>query len=143
MNYGLIWSLGLIGYAVYTFVQTKNVGGDQDMVFWAKVAGGSVVGAYGVYSNITSVLRQFKEFQKSQNPKEKIIEKQEEKSPEEEQTMSEPDLSVTELEQKDYEAIMYLTKRAKYLNSENALKLLKEINNEFFDIHKAKPDEKA
>lgn len=132
MNSGLLGSVALLGYAIYTFWSAKNGGLDLNQSLYAKVGIAGLAGSVGTLYNLKDqILEVFGKFKT--NGTAKTIEMS---------GTSVKSLNLTELETQDNYCLNYLTKRIskdKKLNPdspEDGDTLLKNLVAVFYEIHK-------
>lgn len=131
-----------MGYAIYSGYEAKTQNLDWTPLLNAKVWGGGLVGAgsllYNLKDNLVNYWNSLPGLKgvevKTNELKEIVVEN---KSPEVEE------LSLTDLEKNDSYCLTYLMKRVKRAKSEEGLKLLKALHDEFYNIHSGEVKEVA
>lgn len=149
MNGGLIGSLLLLGYAIYSGYDARTNGLDWTPLLNAKVWGG---GVFGLGSLLYHVKEPFLNYWKSlpgltgidnqTKPKVPNVVDNGTKVPEEVAPEVE-ELNLNNLERNDSYCLTYLMKRVKRAKSEEGLKLLKALHDEFYNIHSGEVKEVA
>ena len=159
MNKELLAYLGLIGYGLYTIYSNRASGSDMNLEFYARSLGPIGLGGWLGYQNVMEKLNLANAAPdvkpKPERPKpspeapKPLPDKIEPKDEEKDDNMTKVDeLSISELEQEDYRALTYLAKRLAKLHSElpvapdadqkvRGVKLLKDLNDVFYEIHKS------
>lgn len=141
MNGGLIGSLLLLGYAVYSGYDAKSQGLDWTPLLNAKVWGGGLAGLGSLFYNVKGP---FMDYWKSLPGLTGIDNQTKVNTPtvvdngtkvSEEVAPEVEELNLNNLERNDSYCLTYLMKRVKRAKSEEGLKLLKALHDEFYNIH--------
>lgn len=136
MNGGLIGGILLTGLSIYFGYQAKTENLDWTPLLNLKVWGGGSVGVGTVLYNLKD---SFKAYWDSLPGLNKVEVKKDETVQKVEVILNKPqeveELNITNLESQDAYCLSYLMKRAKKSKNEEALKLLKDLHDKFYDIH--------
>jgi len=136
MNGALVGGFLLLAYSIYSGYQAKTDGLDWTPLLNGKVWGGGLVGLVTI---LVQIKPKFMAYWESLPGLEKVktVDKIEVDTvkPDVKVPSEFDEYDITDLESEDLSCLSYLAKRAKKLNNEEALALLKTLSDKFFDIH--------
>lgn len=138
MNGGLIGGILLMGYAIYTGYEAKTQELDWTPLLNAKVWGGGLVGLGSIIFNVKDSFKAYWESLpglEEKVVKSKTIETKVKETIVEAKPPEVEELNISNLESQDAYCLSYLMKRAKKAKNEEALALLKNLHDKFYDIH--------